>query len=42
MENLGAKSVCFLEQLRPSLHAWTVVTYKCFGLYMVMVASTVA
>jgi hypothetical protein len=26
MENLGAISVCFLEQLRPLLRTWTLVT----------------
>jgi hypothetical protein len=27
MENLGAISVCLLEQLRPLLRTWTFVTY---------------
>jgi RNA polymerase-interacting CarD/CdnL/TRCF family regulator len=27
MENLGAKSVSLLEQLRPLLRTWTFVTY---------------
>jgi hypothetical protein len=30
MENLGAKSVCLNEQLRPSLRTWTCVMYYTF------------
>jgi hypothetical protein len=29
IENLGAISVCFLEQMRPLLRTWTFVTYYC-------------
>jgi hypothetical protein len=40
MENLGAKNVCLLEQLRPLLRTWTFVTYYSIGPNLAMSIST--
>jgi hypothetical protein len=41
MEHLGVISVCFLEQLRPLLRAWTFVTYYINNTTTIIIIQTI-